>query len=85
MRIQEFTIMRIQEFLHLTDLKELRVHAVKVADEEDGDGTGGIKKQQITSREIQDETSAVHHHYTDKLHRQDHPNKTTWDSHFKCC
>lgn len=59
----------------LTDLEELRVHAVKVGDEEAGEGAGGVEKQQVTSCEIQDETAAVDHHETDQLHRQDHPNK----------
>lgn len=61
----------------LTYLEELRVHTVKVADEEDSNRTGGIEKQQITSCEIQDEPSTMNHHQTHQLRRHDHPNNTT--------
>lgn len=55
---------------------------MKVADEEEGDRAGGVEKQQITSREVQDETSTMDHHQTHRLHRQDQSNKMTRDSHF---
>lgn len=49
----------------LTDLEQLRVHAVEVADKENSGRPSDIEKQQIASREVQHETSAMDHHQTD--------------------
>lgn len=78
----DYYLLNVTRVEPLTDLKQLRVHAVKVADEEKGNRPSGVEKQQIAGREIQDESSTMDHHQTDPLHREYHPNKTTHDSHF---
>lgn len=37
----------------LTNAEELRVHAVEVGDKDEGNGTGGVEKEQETGRQVQ--------------------------------
>lgn len=45
----------------LTDAKELGVHTVEVGDKEKCIRSRGIKKEQVSSGQIQTETASMHH------------------------